>query len=207
VTTITVHTNRSPAVPAGQTTGGHNWAALPEAAPAPTLPDEVLQRLTALAEVANSTDWAWGDLAVEIVDELAGQMAKGETRRLIANASPFKVSTIRKREAVARFFDLATRDEFAVLDYSHFELAMRQKDWRADLEFCVDSADDYGGRPMPFNAYAALVRERSGGKPPADPYEQADKAKALLGQALDAPNVPARVRASWQAALDALLEE
>lgn len=176
-------------------------------APAISLPDEVLQRITALAQVVNSTEWAWGDLAIEIVDELVGKVPKGETRRLIANASPFKVSTIRKREAVSRFYDLATRFEFDVLDYSHFELAMRQDDWRADLEHCVDSADDYGGKPMPFNAYAALVNERKrDGQPPPDPYDLAEKAKNYLSEALDSPNVPAKLREAWQTAFDALVD-
>lgn len=171
-----------------------------------TLPDVVLDRITALAEVANSTEWAWGDLAVEIVDELAGKLPKGETRRLIANASPFKVSTIRKREAVARFFDRATRDEFAVLDFSHFELAMRQKEWRSDLEWCVESGDDYGGRPAPFSVYYQMVQERNKGKKIENPYDLAARAQALLSRALDCEHMPAKDRAMWQAAYDILVD-
>ena len=173
-------------------------------APAAALPEDLLDRAQALSDSANGADWSLGDLVIEAVDEHKQYLPKSEIRRIIANRTRYQPSAIRAREAVSRFWDAADRDEYGALDWSHFRLAMRQRDPRGDLQHCLDSADLYGGRPMPYNAYAQMVRERNGGQPVKDPYELAGKAQAYLSEALDAPNVPAAVRAAWQAAFDAL---
>lgn len=170
------------------------------------LPDELLDRAAALSDATNGADWALGDLVVEAIEEHKRYLPKSEIRRQLAARTRYQPSGIRAREAVSRFWDAADREEYAVLDWSHFRLAMRQRDPHGDLQHCIESADAFGGRPMPYSAYAAWVKERNGGQKPADPYALADRAKALLGQALDCANVPAEQRAAWQAALDALLD-
>lgn len=174
--------------------------------PAKVLPDEILDRAAALSDADNATCWALGDLVIEAIDECAGKLSKSEIRTQIANRTRYQPSGIRAREAVSRFWDEADREEYGVLDWSHFRLAMRQKDPRGDLRYCIESADRYGGRPMPYNAYAQMVRERNKGKTYEDPYDLAAKAATLLSRALDAEHMPAKDRKVWQAAYDLLSE-
>lgn len=134
----------------------------------PKLPDVILDRMLALSDVDNGTTWAIGDLAMEVVDEFGARLGKSEVRRQLANRTRYQPSGIRAREAVSRFWDQATREEYDVLDWSHFRLAQRQPDPLGDLTLCVSEEQlaKYG-RPMPYNAYAEMVRERKQTRPTA----------------------------------------
>lgn len=149
------------------------------------LPELVSARLEAAADTVSTLDWAIGDTVIELAAELAGHYSKAEITMAVATRAQLQPSAVRAREAAARFWDEAARAEYDGLTYSHFRLAMRQADPRADMDWCLSSADDFGGQPASYHVYAAMVRERSGGKDEPTVSDLLERAVAQLDRAWD----------------------
>jgi len=165
----------------------------------PTLPDDILNAMAEFSDNSTRSAWGAGDTAALAVDRRKEfGMSKTQVRQALANRAGLKLSTVRKREAVARYWDDAAREEFGVLSYGYFETAMRQPDPHGDLVMVLESAADYGGLPMPLSAYTVKVRERKHGKAD-DPRKLAAQALDKLRRALecDAVTVPVETRAAW----------
>lgn len=149
------------------------------------LPDLVSAKLEAIAETESDLQWRLGDAVIELAAELFPRHRKAEIVAAVATRAQLQPSAVRAREATARFWDEADRAEFDGLSYSHFRLAMRQPLPRSDLQFCLDSADDYGGQPMPYHAYCQMVKERAGGRDEPTVAELLERATAVLSKAYE----------------------
>lgn len=189
----------------------------------PTEAREVLEGLRGQDDV---TRWAIGDLSAALVEELRGttrivqvDTATGEVterarntaadiRAAVADLAGLQPSTVRQYEAAAELYQAGPRQRFANagLTWTYFREAMSAKDALGALEWCLTSADDFGGKIAPVRALKAKIAAERPAGPPKDAYQLAGKAKDMLGEALDCENVPEKVRAKWQKALDALLD-
>lgn len=189
----------------------------------PTEAREVLEGLRGQDDV---TRWAIGDLSAALVEELRGttrivqvDTATGEVterarntaadiRAAVADLAGLQPSTVRQYEAAAELYQAGPRQRFtnAGLTWTYFREAMSAKDALGALEWCLTSADDFGGKVAPVRALKAKIAAERPAGPPKDAYQLAGKAKDMLGEALDCENLPEKVRAKWQKALDALLD-
>ncbi len=172
------------------------------------LPDAILDEFRQYRGAGDPNRWAIGDKLDDTAVEYAGKITLRQLYRAVALETELKVSTCRVLHETSRATAESLRAEFDVLTFQHFrELRYLDDDKlrRSYLDWCVKSADEFGGRPAPAAVLARKVQRELGTEPPAPTgAELAERAAGLLRRALEVENTPERSRAKWRAALDVL---
>lgn len=156
---------------------------------APTVDDilgaAVGAKLDYLAQTSTTIDWAVSDATVALIAEKYPAYSKAAIRAAVADKMHCTPSAVRAHEAVSRYWDDADREEYGPLGYSHFRLAMSQPDPRADLQWCLESADGFGGKLASYTVYKAVVAARKN-KPEPTFAELCARAAGAVTRARDA---------------------
>lgn len=143
--------------------------------------DELLN----LRGAEDDTLWVVGDKALELCAELPGvrevagrrvRVTKKMVRAAIADTVGCQPSTVRQRERVSEGYPPNVRAHYEPLTYTHFREAMRASNCWVELQWCIDSADDYGGNPAPPRVLRKRIDAQLGKQPPPTPAERLDRA-------------------------------
>lgn len=169
------------------------------------LPTEALETLEALTHRGDLTRWGVGDLTLALLEELAGHHPKADIRAAVADGAGLTLATVRQYEGVAEAFDQDVRRQYAVLKYTHFRLVKAQADPLALLDWCVTSADNFGGKVAAPRVLAAHIEATRGKQPPA-PDEAAEWRRDSQKYAKQAQRQAAPVAECLQTAARALDE-
>lgn len=169
----------------------------------PTLPPELLNEWHQFRGGSDGHQWALGRSVADALVEYAEHFSAATLYRQAAKAAECSVGQVRKcSETYAACgdewwaeFDLLTFEHFATVRYLAEKVA---RDW---LTVCVESADEYGGRPMPA---AVLARKLRPGKQAPTFAELVARAVSATTKAVALATGPAYVLA--EQALD-LLEQ
>ena len=125
------------------------------------LPEDVKSLLAALAYKGDTSLWAIGRMARDLAIELP--ISRNILDQAVAQACGWKSSRARDVRSVATYYPNYNDNKYSVLSFSHFRTAMsagaldKSMKW---LEWCVVSADDYGGLPAPVDTLAAKMQEK-----------------------------------------------
>lgn len=107
------------------------------------LPDEIQARLIEIRQSMTVDCFAVGDIAEEISKHAAEQgfkVTQGDIHNIIGSFIGKSGRTVRYYHETARFFDVPTRTEFAILNFAHFVVARSFGDnWRDVLEYAADN--------------------------------------------------------------------
>lgn len=130
------------------------------------LSEDILTRARQYRGAGDSANWQVGDLAIDVVDELKGKGAtQTEIRSALADELGLSRASVTKIERAARAFDEADRDEFSTtLTFDYFLVALGAPAPRQALQWCVESGDDFGGKPAPLDRFRAHIRELKQGR-------------------------------------------
>jgi len=124
------------------------------------LPEDVKSVLAALAYKGDSSLWAIGRMARDLAIELP--VSRNILDQAIAQACGWKSSRARDVRSVATYYPNYNDNKYSVLSFSHFRTAMSAQGLDksfAWLNWCLTSADDYGGQPAPVDVLAAKMRD------------------------------------------------
>lgn len=117
------------------------------------LPDDIQARLIEIRQSITVDCFAVGDIVEEISKHAAEQgfkVTQGDIHNIVASFIGKSGRTIRYYHETARFFDVPTRAEFAILNFAHFVVARSFEDhWRDVLEYAADNPN------VPASALAA----------------------------------------------------
>ena len=173
------------------------------------LPDSVLDRFRQFRGDGDDSRFSLGDEIETAAVEFAGKVTQRQLYKAAAIETDLSIAEIRLLHETARATDDSLRAEFLEpLTFQHFRV-LRFLDDRAQrrgyLRWCVDSADDFGGRLAPAAVLARKVRRELGVEPPEPTaVELAERAAGLLRRALEIENTPERTRKKLQMALETL---
>ena len=123
------------------------------------LPEEVIANLAAWAAQGDQSTWAIARTAQVLAVELPVKRALLD--QAIGLACNWRASRARDVRSVACFYPVGMEDEFHQLSFSHFRAAMSAgtldgaRKW---LDWCLTSADDFGGRVAPVDVLAAKMQ-------------------------------------------------
>ena len=168
--------------------------AVPRHSARPQLPEEMAADFRQFRGTHDDTYWQFGDRIDAWVVEMAGKLSQARIYRSAALETDQSSGEIRQLHETARSTDTQLREQFGdVLTHSHYRV-LRYLDDRAKklayLSLCVESADDYGGRPMPASKLAIKLRQDSGLEPPTPTFgellERAIRAIERAGDSLAA---------------------
>lgn len=157
----------------------------------PKPPETMMSDFRQFRGSGDATHWQLGDKIDEWVVEMAGKLSQARVYKAAALETEQSVGEIRKLHETARGTDAQLRAEFEdVLTSEHYRV-LRYVDDRAKklayLKLCVESADDFNGRPMPAVILAKRVRKDSGLElPPPTFGDLIERAIAAVGRARDA---------------------
>lgn len=134
------------------------------------VPEVVHNRFRQRRGANDATYWGIGDDICEFVAEFPGHGMQAAILRAAALDTEYSLAECRKLFETARVFDQSLRDEYGdILTHQHFRV-LRYVDDRAKraayLRLCVESADAYGGRPMPAAVLDKRVQKDLGHEPP-----------------------------------------
>lgn len=158
-----------------------------------SLPDEVLDKARAYRGAGDEHAWEMADFVANVVAECT--RSRGDrTRALKQLAQNMGVSRAQASDLcqLAETYEAGVRDDYQALTIGHFREAMRCKTVPAVklLDLAVESADEWGGQPMPVDVLRQTVRAHNAGiepkKGPKELYKLCiDRAFKTLGDALD----------------------
>lgn len=136
------------------------------------LPEALLDHMRQLRGVTDPYYWQRGDVVAEAVAELATHGMQTKIIKAAALEWELSRAEVRVLFETARACDKSLRAEYGdVLTHAHFRV-IRYIDDRAKqaayLRLCLESADSYGGRPMPAALLAKRVAQDAG-HAPAEP--------------------------------------
>ena len=148
-----------------------------EITPTQLIPETYLDLLRQVRGLGDVEFWSIGDIAVSLEDEAGDNLPKRRAvRQAIADVSGVVPDTVLRYKNCAEFFPPDVREEYTSLTRYHFRAAHAAgsldaaKSW---LTKAVESADNYGGVPMPVRKLISLI---------ADAKETRDKAKVQRRQ-------------------------
>lgn len=134
------------------------------------LPDELLDRFRQRRGANDPNYWGLGDDIADAVVELAGRGMQTKILKAAALETDLSRAEVRVLFETARACDKSLRDEFMdVLTHSHFRVIRYIDDLAKQqgyLQWCLESADAYGGRPAPAAVLAKKVQQDMGLEPP-----------------------------------------
>lgn len=145
--------------------------------PAQLIPETYLQLLQQVRGLGDVEFWSIGDIATSLEDEASDNPKKKRAvRQAIADVSGVLPDTVLRYKNCAEFFPIEVREEYTTLTRYHFRAARSAgsldaaKSW---LTKAVESADNYGGVPMPVRTLITLI---------ADARDRKDKVKSQKRQ-------------------------
>ena len=148
-----------------------------ELTPSQLIPETYLDLLQQVRGLGDVEFWSIGDIAVSLEDEAGDNLPKRRAvRQAIADVSGVVPDTVLRYKSCAEFFPPDVREEYTTLTRYHFRAARSAgsldaaKSW---LTKAVESADNYGGVPMPVRKLISLI---------ADAKETRDKVKVQRRQ-------------------------
>jgi len=148
-----------------------------ELTPTQLIPETYLDLLRQVRGLGDVEFWSIGDIAVSLEEEAGDNLPKRRAvRQAIADVSGVVPDTVLRYKSCAEFFPPDVREEYTTLTRYHFRAARSAgsldaaKSW---LTKAVESADNYGGVPMPVRKLISLI---------ADAKETRDKAKVQRRQ-------------------------
>lgn len=148
-----------------------------ELTPTQLIPETYLDLLRQVRGLGDVEFWSIGDIAVSLEDEAGDNPPKRRAiRQAIADVSGVVPDTVLRYKNCAEFFPPDVREEYTSLTRYHFRAARSAgsldaaKSW---LTKAVESADNYGGVPMPVRKLISLI---------ADAKETRDKVKVQRRQ-------------------------
>ena len=148
-----------------------------ELTPSQLIPETYLDLLQQVRGLGDVEFWSIGDIAVSLEDEAGDNLPKRRAiRQAIADVSGVVPDTVLRYKNCAEFFPPDVREEYTSLTRYHFRAARvagsldAAKSW---LTKAVESADNYGGVPMPVRKLISLI---------ADAKETRDKVKVQRRQ-------------------------
>lgn len=156
------------------------------------LPEDVIDRLKAWASEGDRSLWAIGRTARELAEELPVKRALLDAT--IAQACGWQACRARDVRSVATFYPDWMDEKYAVLSFSHHRVAMVAGDLSAAcrwLDWCLSSADDYGGLPAPVDVLSAAMKDAGDRKGAAVWERQVQAAFRLLTRIFHSPSTPA----------------
>ena len=136
------------------------------------LPEDVISNLAAWAAQGDQSTWAIARTAQVLAVELPVKRALLD--QAIGLACNWRASRARDVRSVACFYPVGMEDEFYQLSFSHFRTAMSAGSLdsaRKWIDWCLASADDFGGRVAPVDALAAKM-QAAGAKVAAPVWEK-----------------------------------
>jgi len=117
------------------------------------IPEDLQQRLIVLRDATTLVSWEIGDIALEAI-RLNKAVAVMKIYAAVGMFVGKQARTIREYAAVSAMYSPEEREEFAVLAYDHFRVAMRfGSRWREALTWAVDHTEF--GRPATVDAMLA----------------------------------------------------
>ncbi len=158
------------------------------------LPEDVIASLAAWAAQGDRSTWAIARTAQALAAALS--VKREILDAAVGQACGWRASRARDVRSVACFYPVGMEDEFSQLSFSHFRAAMssgsldKARGW---IEWCLSSADEYGGRVAPVDVLAA--RMQAAGEKKSQPVHE--KWLALIGRTLRKlylhPNTPLEI--------------
>jgi hypothetical protein len=124
------------------------------------LPDQALNIIRQFRGFGDAEAWALGELSAALVDELGREHGRAAIRIAVADEWGGTASTVKDYELTARYYPPDKRD-FDNLTWWHYRQARAAGDLDTSLDYlrqAVESADQYGGRPMPVRVLAAKMK-------------------------------------------------
>jgi len=124
------------------------------------LPEDVIRRLAAWASEGDRSLWAIGRTARELAAELPVKRAILDAA--VAQACGWRASRARDVRSVAAFYPDRAVEKYFGLSFSHHRAAMSAGSLELAccwLDWCLASADDYGGLPAPVDVLSAAMSE------------------------------------------------
>ena len=132
------------------------------------IPEEQQSRILSVRGAGDAEFWIIGDVAVELEDDADGNQEKVRAiRNAIADLAGVTARTVQEYKSNAAYYPKAVRELFPNLTRWHFRFAKRARELEKSAEWLVlaaNSADDYGGKPMPVDVLAAKM---DGLRPPS----------------------------------------
>lgn len=178
--TASVSGGYEPSKPSGN---GHKLAT-------PALPEPILDTFRQHRGGSDHTQWRLGDAVADAIVEMAGKVTQRRIYQAAAIETDYSIAEIRMLHETARGTDQSLRDEFdSVLVHAHYRVLRFIDDRgkkRAYLRWCVESADQFNGRPAPAAVLAKKVQKEMGLEPPPPTVgEILERATAQLDRAWD----------------------
>ena len=157
----------------------------------PVLPDSITDTFRQYRGSTDADYFGLGDAIDAAVVELAGKVTAKAIYKQAAIETEYSIAEVRMLHETARAADSKLRAEFDdALTHAHFR-AVRYIDERAVqrgyLRWCLESADQFGGRPAPARKLAEKIQaERGPQKPPPSLSDWLDRARANLDKVYEA---------------------
>ncbi len=114
------------------------------------VPDQYQNELISLRDSSTITSFRVGDIAEDCISFNA-DIEKEIVYRAVGSFFGKSGRTIREYNMVSTFYSYPVRQEFEMLAFDHFRVAMRYPNWREILEWCVAQVEDYN-RPATVDA-------------------------------------------------------
>ena len=134
-----------------------------EITPTQLIPETYLALLQQVRGLGDVEFWSIGDIAVSLEEEAGDNLPKRRAiRQAIADVSGVVPDTVLRYKSCAQFFPPDVREEYTALTRYHFRAARAAgsldaaKSW---LTKAVESADNYGGVPMPVRKLMGLIAD------------------------------------------------
>ena len=134
-----------------------------EITPTQLIPETYLDLLQQVRGLGDVEFWSIGDIAVSLEEEAGDNLPKRRAiRQAIADVSAVVPDTVLRYKSCAQFFPPDVREEYTALTRYHFRAARAAgsldaaKSW---LTKAVESADNYGGVPMPVRKLMGLIAD------------------------------------------------
>ena len=154
------------------------------------LPESFLEQLRSHRGAGDAGKWQIGDAIETFHVEAAGRVTLRRLYRAAAVETERSIADVRMLHETARASDEQLRGEFdEPLVFAHFREVRYLGDrvlQVAYLKWCIESADDYGGRPAPASILRRKIqRERGTPAPPPTVAELFGRCLALVDKVLE----------------------
>lgn len=156
------------------------------------LPEDVQNMLANYAAEGDKSLWKIGRIARELAERLPVKRALLDAA--VAQACGWRAARARDVRSVATFYPDQIVEKYSGLSFSHHRAAMSAGSLQAAcrwLDWCVATADDYGGLPAGVDVLSAKMRDAGDRKGAAAWERQVQAAFRLLTRVFHSPSTPA----------------
>jgi len=154
--------------------------------------EEVEGLLIHYAQTESESVWAIGDQTLQLISQ-AKQLKKEmphanvpdvmQIYEFVSDVTGLADSSVRQRASVAKFYNPEIRSAYEVLTHSHFLVAMRSGDLATAVRWlarAVETADSFGGKPMPVRVMASRIAAGNIMDATQDEFAPVDRASKLV---------------------------